>query len=358
MKNRKKIEVCSLVIIMITAISIMIINPNKVKKIPEEKTNNQENKNPVYQEEIIDEGLLNKQEEIDFSMHTGGNICKIDNQIIFYEKETKTIYSDVNNLTTSIITLEENIEEIYFDGQYIYTFPNYYEGKGIYKIDLQGNIKKIYEDYASQIYLTEDKIYFVKQIGYDEFNKNPQGTICVMDKNGKNIVELVQEVKNHFFINDGKIYYTTQDRKLCVMNENGEDSETLVQGRKFVIGVADKYLLYVDYSDKEAKHILNLETKEDAIIGYSGTNGKYQGKNYLMCKKMQDDGALEIDFTVFEIKNDGTVKEISKVSDMEAKLKYVKQDKVYLDNEEYLDYDFLSGYRYKIENSNLEKIEI
>lgn len=357
MKNRKKIEVCILGIIMITAISIMIINPNKIQKVSEEKQNKQEDNNTTY-EEVIDQEILNRQEEIDYSMHFGGTICKIDNQIIFYEKETKTIYSNINNLTTPIITLEENIEEIYFDGQYIYTFPNYYEGKGIYKIDLKGDVQKIYEDYSSQIYLTENKIYFVKQIGYDEFNKNPQGTICVMDKNGENVVELAQEAKNHFFINDGKIYYTTQDRKLCVMNENGEDNETLVQGRKFAICVADKYLLYVDYSDKEAKHILNLETKEDAIIGYYGTNGRYQGKDYLMCKKMQDDGALETEFTVFEIKSDGTVKEINKVSDMEAKLKYVKQDKVYLDKEEYSDYYFLGGYGYKIENSNLEKIEI
>lgn len=358
MKNRKKIEVGILVIIMITAISIMIINPNKIQKISEEKTNNQENKSPVYQDEIIDEELLNKQEEVDYSMHIGGTICKIDNQIVFYEKQSKTIYSYINNLTTPIITLEENMEQIYFDGQYIYTFPEYHSGKGIYKIDLQGNIQKIYEDYASQIYLTEDKIYFVKQIGYDEFNKNPQGTICVMNKNGENVVELAQEIKNHFFINNEKIYYTTQDRKLCVMNSDGSNIEVLEQGRKFVIGVSDKYLLYVDYSDKEAKHILNLETKEDAIIGYGGTNGMYQCKNYLMCRKTQDDGALETEFTVFEIRNDGTVREITKVSDIEVKLKYVKDDKIYLDDEEYSNYYFLGGYRYKIDISNSEQVEL
>ncbi|MCI8640909.1 MAG: DUF5050 domain-containing protein [Clostridia bacterium] len=357
MKNRKKIEVCILGIIMITAILIMIINPNKIQKVAEEKPNNQED-NKVTYEEVIDQETLNKQEEIDYSTHIGGTICKIDNQIIFYEKENKTIYYNINNLSTPIITLQENIEQIYFDGQYIYTFPNYHEAKGIYKIDLQGNIQKIYEDYVSQIYLTENKIYFVEQIGFDEFNKNPQGTICVMDKNGENVVELAKEVKNHFFINNGKIYYTTQDRKLCVMNENGEDNETLVQGRKFVIGVSDKYLLYVDYADKEAKHILNLETKEDAVIGYGGTNGEYQGKNYLMCQRLQDDGALEPQFTIFEVKNDGTIKEISEVSDIEAKLKYVKDDKIYLDDEEYADYYFLGGFRYKIDSSILEKIEI
>ena len=142
------------------------------------------------------------------------------------------------------------------------------------------------------------------------------------------------------------------------MNENGEDNETLVQGRKFVIGVSDKYLLYVDYADKEAKHILNLETKEDAVIGYGGTNGEYQGKNYLMCQRLQDDGALEPQFTIFEVKNDGTIKEISEVSDIEAKLKYIKDDKIYLDDEEYADYYFLGGFRYKIDSSILEKIEI
>ena len=142
------------------------------------------------------------------------------------------------------------------------------------------------------------------------------------------------------------------------MDSDGSNREILGQGRKFVIGVSDNYLLYVDYSDKEAKHILNLATREDAIIGYSGTNGIYQCKNYLMCRKTQDDGALEIELTIFEMKNDGTVKEIAKISEIEAKLKYIKDDKIYLDDKEYSEYYFLGGFRYKIDISNPEQVEL
>ena len=44
--------------------------------------------------------------------------------------------------------------------------PNHYTGQGIYKIDLQGNVKQIYEGESLQLWLTEDKIYFVKQNGF------------------------------------------------------------------------------------------------------------------------------------------------------------------------------------------------
>ncbi len=357
-ENKNKISIGILsIIIMIIAIGIIIMNPSKIQKVPEQTIYI---KNDNSYEQIANEDEINKQEEIDFSMHVGGTICKIDNKVVFYEKESKTIYCYQleNNLSNPLVTLEEGADKIYFDGEYIYAIPYYYDGKGIYKIDLQGNIKKIFEDYASQLYLTEAKIYFVKQIGFDDFNKNPQGTICKMDKNGENVVELAQEIKNQFFVQNNKIYYTTQDRKMYVMNNDGSEVTNLMQGRKFVIGISDKYLLYVDYSDKEAKHILNLETNDDAIIGYGGTVGKYQGKYYIMCQKRQDDGALETEFTVFELNNNGIVREITKVSDIEAKLKYVKQDKIYLNNQEYVDDYFLGGYRYKIDISNPEQVEL
>lgn len=50
---------------------------------------------------------------------------------------------------------------------------------------------------------------------------------------------------------------------------DGTNKINLAKGRKFVIGASEKYIIYVDYAEQEAKHLLNLETKEDNIIGYA-----------------------------------------------------------------------------------------
>lgn len=367
-----------LAILMIIAILIVIINPNKTQKKAETIQNIQ---GEVNTEEQSNNNIekINEQEEKEVSMQIGGTFCKIGNQIAFYEDVNKSIYLyNVNdNKTSKIATLEIAANKMYFDGENIYYIPSYYMGKGIYKIDLQGNVEKIYEGSSLQLWLTEDKIYFVKQIGYDEINGNPQGTLCVMDKDGTNIVELVESVKNYFYIQNDKIYYTTQDRKMYLINKEGTDQEELVQGRKFVIHTAEKYILYMDYANQEAKHILNLETNEDSIIGYFGTLKIYQGKTYLNARKRLDDGSLETDYTLFEIQENGTVKEFGKIADFSTQIKYIINEKIYLYNQQEGTYTmnlennqkesaenynscryFLGGYGYKIDDSNVEDIKI
>ena len=312
-------------------------------------------------------------------MQNGGVFCKIEDKIVFYEDINKTIYLyDLDeNKTSKLAILEKGANKIYFDGDNVYYIPSYYKGKGIYKIDLQGNIQKIYEGSSLQLWLTEDKIYFVKQIGYDEINGNPQGTLCTMDKDGENIVEIAQNVKNDFFIQDEKIYYTTQDRKMYVINVDGTNQEELVQGRKFVIATSPKYILYIDYASQEAKHILNLETKEDNIIGYFGQLKKCQGKTYLNVRTRLDDGSLATDYTLFEILEDGNVQEYGKFADFGTDLKYIINGKVYLSNQEKGTYTinledsqkesadnyngcryFLGGYGYKVDDSDVEDIKV
>lgn len=367
-----------LAILMIIAIVIVIVNPNKIEKTAETTQNIQEETNIENQLNSNVE-QINAQEEKDVSMQEGGTFCKIENQIVFYEDVNKSIYlyNISDNKVSKIATLENGANKIYFDGENIYFVPYYYNGKGIYKVDLQGNITQISEDSSLQLWLTEDKIYFVKQIGYDDFNQNPQGTICVMDKDGNNVVELAQNIKNDFFIQNEKIYYTTQDRKMYVINQDGTNQEELVQGRKFVIDTAEKYILYIDYANQEAEHILNLETKEDSIIGYFGTLKNYQGKTYLNARKKLDDGSLETDYTLFEIQEDGTIKEMGKIADFETNLKYIINGKAYLSNQQEGTYTinlddgqkesaeeynscryFLGGYGYKIDDSNVEDIKI
>ena len=372
-----------LAILMIVAIVIVIKNPNKTETINGTSiTNKQEETNIENQPgstQNIDMNTINKKEEKEKSMQNGGTFCKIEDKAVLYEDVNKTIYLyDLKqNKTNKLATLEKSANKIYFDGENIYSITSYYSGKGIYKIDLQGNIQQIYEGSSLQLWLTEDKIYFVKQIGYDEINGNPQGTLCVMDKSGENIVELAQNVKNDFYIQDEKIYYTTQDRKMYVINLDGTNQEELVQGRKFVIATSPKYILYIDYASQEAKHILNLETNEDSIIGYFGTLKNCQGKTYLNARKRLDDGSLDTEYTLFEIKEDGTVQEYGKFANFGTDLKYIINGKAYLSNQNDGTYTisledsqketnenyknckyFLGGFGYKIDDSNVEDIKV
>lgn len=368
-----------LAILMIIAIVIVIINPNKTETtVDTNPTSIQESKDEK-QVSNVNGNETNKKEEKETSMQNGGTFCKIDNQIVFYEDTNKSIYiNKVNeNKTSKLATLEKGANKIYFDGENIYSIPSYYMGKGIYKIDLQGNVQKIFEGSSLQLWITDNQIYFVKQIGYDEINGNPQGTLCVMDKDGKNIVEIAQNIKNYFFIQDEKIYYTTQDRKMYSIKLDGTNKEEINQGRKFVIATSEKYLLYIDYANQEAEHIVNLETKEDNIIGHFGLLKKCQGKTYLNARKRLDDGSIEKDYTLFEIQEDGTVKEHGKFVGFETDLKYIINEKAYLSNEKEGTYTinlensqkefadnykncnyFLGGYGYKIDDSNAQDIKV
>lgn len=366
-----------LIILMIIAIAIVIINPNKIENTAEISPKTEESSN-INQEEI-NLSKINEQEEKELSMQKGGNFCKINNQIVFYEDTNKTIYlyNVENGEIKKVVTLENSMNKMYFDGQNIYYIPSYYSAKGIYKIDLQGNITKIYDGASLQLWITENEIYFANQIGYDEFNNNPQGTICKMDKDGNNVVELAKSIKNYFYLQNDKIYYTTQDRKMYVMNKDGSEQKDLVQGRKFVIDVADKYLLYIDYANQEAEHILNLETNEDSIMGHFGILKNYQGKTYLNARKRLDDGSIGNEYTLLEIEENGTIKEIGNVADFSTEIKYISNEKIYLYNQQEGMYTmnlenkqkesaetykscrhFLGGYAYKIDDSNLEDIKI
>lgn len=366
-----------LAILMVIAIVIVIINPNKISKTAEASKNIQEDTNLGKQTTNIDQ--TNSEEEKEMSMHIGGTFCKIGDQIAFYEDINKSIYLyNVNDGSINkIATLENGADKIYFDGENIYFMPNYYKGKGIYRVNLQGVVTKISTDSSLQLWITEDKIYFVKQIGYDDFNHNPQGTVCVMNKDGSDVVEIAQNIKNNFFIQNEKIYYTTQDRKMYSIDKDGKNQEELVQGRKFTIGISEKYLLYIDYANQEAEHILNLETKEDSIIGNYGTLKKYQGKTYLNTRKRLDDGSLENEFTLFEIQDDATVKEIGNIANMGTELKYIVNKKAYLSTQQEGTYTinlennqketeenyndcrfFLGGYGYKINDADINDIKI
>lgn len=336
MKEKKTEIILSIIlaILLIIALIMVIINPHKI-----EKTSSVEKQENTNIEETVNNNKnneANKLEEKTKSMQSGNTFCKIEDTIVFYQESDKTIYmqKEEENQYTKLATIESGIEKMYFDGTAIYYMPNYYKGKGIYKVDLQGNTQKISENSSLQLYLTDDKIYFVKQIGYDNYNKNPQGTLCVMDKNGGNLIELAQNVKNDFFISNNKIYYTTQTREMYEMNLDGTNQINLAKGRKFVLCTSEKYLIYVDYADQEAKHILNLETKEDSIIGYGGKVYNFQGRNYLNIRKRLDDGSIEQEYTFVEIEESGKAIEYGKVISETSNLHYILDSKAYTTNQQ------------------------
>ncbi len=374
-KNGNILLVIILFILMIIAIAIVIINPNKLEETVEVGKNINEEINKTDK----NSNKENEQEEKRFSMQQGGTFCKINNKIVYYEEKNKTIYlyNTENNKIKKIATIDYILNKIYFDGENIYSLPDYYSQKGIYKINLDGEITKIYEGASLQLYITDNEIYFVNQIGYDDFNKNPQGTICVMDKEGKNVQEIAKNVKNYFYFQNDKIYYTTQDRKLNSIDKNGENIVNLAQGRKFTIALLEKYLIYVDYANQEAAHILNLENNEDKIIGYYSNISEFQGKKYINSRNRLDGGSIENDYTLFEIKEDGTIIKIGKLFNSEVELKYIINKKAYLynkqegidvinlennnleDSQNYKECKyFLGGYGYKINNLDLENIKI
>lgn len=369
-----------LTILMIIAIAIVIINPNKVATV-NYATNQDENnseKTAILNSNKANNEKLEKEEK-QISMQQGETFCKIGTTAVFYEEENKSIYTyNTDEKTTKkLAEVPNGAEKIYFDGENIYTIPSYYKGKGIYKIDLSGTVTKIYEGSSLQLWITDNKIYFVNQIGYDSINQNPQGTLCSMDKDGTNITNIAEKIKNYFVINNDKIYYTTQNRKMYQINIDGTEQTELAQGRKFILTINDKYLTYIDYAEQEAKHILNLETKEDALVGYFGEVKTYAGNTYVNIRKRLDDGSIDEKYTLFEIKEDGTANEIGQYADFGTDLNYIINDKAYISNqndgtstinlkdgdkqlaEEYNNCKYyLGGYGYKIDDSNLDDIKV
>ena len=369
-----------LTILMIIAIAIVIINPNKVATV-NYATNQDENnseKTAILNSNKANNEKLEKEEK-QISMQQGETFCKIGTTAVFYEEENKSIYTyNTDEKTTKkLAEVPNGAEKIYFDGENIYTIPSYYNGKGIYKIDLSGTVTKIYEGSSLQLWITDNKIYFVNQIGYDSINQNPQGTLCSMDKDGTNITNIAEKIKNYFVITNDKIYYTTQNRKMYQINIDGTEQTELAQGRKFILTINDKYLTYIDYAEQEAKHILNLETKEDVLVGYFGEVKTYAGNTYINIRKRLDDGSIDEKYTLFEVKEDGTANEIGQYADFGTDLDYIINDKAYISNktdgtstinlkdgdkqlaEEYNNCKYyLGGYGYKIDDSNLDDIKV
>lgn len=296
-------------------------------------------------------------EEIDLSMHKGDNFLKLGDIAIYANIFDECIYTiNLNNKNIKKIYKSENgIEKMYFDGKYIYILPHYYRGKGITRIDLDGNRRIIYEGSSIQMWIQNDKIYFIEQLGYDQINGTPQGNLCCMDKDGYNKIVLIENVKNYFYINNEKIYYIDQStRSIYCSNLDGTKRKEIAKGRNYITYVNDNFLTYIDYSDGEKHHVIYLDNEENQEIGRFGNVFCTQNKGYAYTRKtLGNNENVENAYTLYNINVEAhTLENIWKNDTPLETLLYV-----------YNNYAYFRGgsefYRINLkENKNKEKLNI
>lgn len=320
-----KITFVILTLIMLGSITILGI------KIYENKNTNIDKNSKI--ENGIEEVTQIREKEL--AMHEGNSFAKIEDIIVYQDRAyTDNLYiiNIKDNNCKKISSDKVKLEKIYFDGEYIYGMPHHYSGKGIYKIDLEGNISKIFEGECVQLWLTDDKIYFTKQEGFDEINQTPQGNLCCMDKDGSNIKTIINGVKNYFKINNNKFYYTDWSSRALYMSDiNGENKILLANGRTYLTGVTDSYLTYIDFSDGEKHRILYFDGNENHEIGRFGNCYITQKEGYIYTRKLiGNNNEIEDNFSLFKIDAENkTEKQINCYSVM-GYLSYVYKNNAYI----------------------------
>ena len=360
-RKNKIIIIIMIIILFLIALGIFAYE-NRNQKLEETQKTGQ---NEIQEQQ--------EKEEVKHSMTSGDDFVKIDN-IIAYLNPLEVNYLNIFNMKTGeaiIVDTPKALAKIYCDGEKIYGVPNHYTGQGIYKIDLQGNVTQIYEGESAQLWLTEDKIYFVKQDGFDQINQIPQGDLCSMDKNGENITTIIPNTRNYFKIQNDKIYYSNMETKaLYVANLNGENIQELAQGRITISEVTDEYIIYLDYADSETYHILYLDDMTNHEVGRFGNCYIRQNEGYLFTRKLTDGtGNIENEFSIFRIDTESKEeKQIYKYKVGVPYLVYVYQNKAYIRNQELERIDletgniegtvksgyYLDGYCYElVKNDNL-----
>ena len=321
-KKNKIIIITIIIIIIISSIIFAILlYKNRNQKLEETQQTDQ---NEIQEQQ--------EKEEVKYSMTNGDDFVKIGN-IIAYLNPLEVNYLNIFNIETGeaiIVDTPKALSKIYFDGENIYGVPNHYTGQGIYKIDLQGNVTQIYEGESAQLWLTEDKIYFVKQDGFDQINQIPQGDLCSMDKNGENITTIIPNTRNYFKIQKDKIYYSNMETKgLYVANLNGENTKELAKGRITIAGITDDYIIYLDYADSEKYHVLYLDDMTDHEVGRFGNCYIRQNEGYLFTRKLTDETTnIENEFSILKIDSENKKEEqIYKYQTGLPYLVYVYQNK-------------------------------
>lgn len=184
-------------------------------------------------------------------------------------------------------------DRIYYDGTDVFYSPSYYSGRGIFRLNPEsGSEEKISEDLAVQMFLHEDRIYYVRQQGWDDINQTPQGDLCVMNKDGSKVQVLIPRVKNYFTVHGDTIYYTDwDDRNIYRAGMDGSGKTLMAEGRTYIMASTDEYLFYSDYSDNEAVHMICLTNGENRLVG-RGQLYCYHGEFYFYGLPAGADGSI------------------------------------------------------------------
>lgn len=349
---KAEIVLSAILVILLIVMCFVIIFNDKDETIENmQVASNAENNLGTTQKEA--ESVI--EEEKEKSKNSGNLVCKYDEKVIYAEASEKAIYYfDLKNKEGRKLTdLETSIDKMYFDGENIYYFPIYGQGNGIYKIDLEGNIEKIFNGITLQMCIYEDKIYYVNQIGYDSINNNPQGTLCVMDKTGENQIEIAKSVKNYFYIENQKIYYTTQNRQMYQINIDGTNQTKLLDGRKFPLAIENNNLIYIDYANQEMTTLRNLETKQENQIGLSGNAHKFLETEYIDTAETLEDLTEGRKITKINPET-GNFEEILTIKNPEAEIIYISDKYVYYQDEDGKVYKVNIESKEETELSNLE----
>ena len=306
MKRFKEFIIALVIIIIIVLIQLIIF------KTGTEVNTNESNSTNTLLEDVkisVEQKLEN---EKTYSMQTGSSFAKIGN-IIIYNNSTDNIfkYDCKEEKLDLLYTMEDGVNKLYFDGEYVYAMPNYYRGKGIYRIDLQGNAEKIYDGASIQLWLTADKIYFTDQVGYDRINGTPQGNLCIMNKDGSDKQTIIENVKNYFKIHNNTIYYTDlTSRSIYSANIDGANKKELAKGRTYISNVDDNCLTYIDFADNEAYRVIYLNTNENHKLGMFGNDVFSANGNYVFTRKGTDGNNIETEFSLYKINPENNTEEI------------------------------------------------
>ena len=226
-----------------------------------------------------------------YSQSKGGHFAKVGNIIIYVDFDNNIYKIDTKEkIGRKLYTPEKGINFMYFDGEFIYYMPYYYRGRGIYKLSLDGKVEKIFEGASLQLLITEEKIYFTNQKGFDDMNQNPQGDLCVMNKDGSEVVTLIPNVRNHFKINQDKIYYTDNNTKgVFVADLDGQNRQHLASGRTSILSLNNDSLTYVDFNDGEAINLINLHDNSRKTLGrFGGSVATEENEIYAYTRKVYE----------------------------------------------------------------------
>lgn len=330
-----------------------IVLKNETKDTQSNSTSVQENNNETI---LIEDNNTYTEEELKQSMQKGDRFAKLGNIIIYANDYDGSIYMlDLKEKNIKKIYKTENgIDKIYFDGEFVYILPYYYRGKGITKIDLQGNSGKIYEGSSIQLWLQEDKIYFIEQIGYDQINGTPQGNLSVMNKDGSNKKVLIESVKNYFYIVNDTIYYVDQaTRSIYSSKIDGTERKEIAKGRNYITSANDKCLTYLDYNDGEKQHIIFLDNNKNIELGRFGNAYNSTNETYIYTRNLiGENNKIENEYTLYKVdfSNHSVCSLLKNETPMEF-LTYIFDDYAY----------FRGGskmHRINLANINSEKVDL